>query len=73
MDGIDSLMRLLTILFVVALVLFIPAIIAYRRRHPNRVAIFALNVFAGWTGIAWIAALVWSLTAIPDDSRSPRY
>lgn len=45
---------------------FIPAIIASGRSHPNTVAISVLTFLAGWTGIGWIAALVWSFT-IPSN------
>jgi hypothetical protein len=43
---------------------YLPSIVAIMRRHPNWLAIVALDVFAGWTLIGWVAALVWSLTAI---------
>ncbi|TAH49265.1 MAG: superinfection immunity protein [Chloroflexota bacterium] len=42
---------------------FIPSVIAFRRAHPNRTAIFALNMLLGWTILGWIGALVWSLTS----------
>jgi len=48
-------------LFVLALY-FVPAIIANRRGHLSASAIFALNLFLGWTVLGWIVALVWSLT-----------
>lgn len=40
----------------------LPAIIAYRRTHHQRMAIGALNLLLGWTGLGWCAALVWALT-----------
>jgi len=43
---------------------FLPTIIALSRNHHNACAICALNCFLGWTVIGWIAALVWSLTAV---------
>lgn len=43
----------------------VPAIIAFTRGHNNRWAILVLNVVGGWTAIAWIAALVWSLANPP--------
>ena len=42
---------------------FLPTTIALMRKHTNSVAIFALNLLAGWMVIGWIIALVWSLTA----------
>ncbi len=55
---------LLIILPVTLALCFLPSIIAFRRNHHNRIAILALNVLLGWTGLGWIAALVWSLTAV---------
>jgi len=42
---------------------FMPAIIGATREHPNKVAIFLLNLLLGWTLLGWVAALVWSATA----------
>lgn len=41
---------------------FLPYLIANGKGHPQETAIFILNLFAGWTIIAWIIALVWSFT-----------
>lgn len=49
--------------FTVALgMYFAPAVIAFARRHRDRLAIFAVNLLAGWTVIGWIVACVWALT-----------
>jgi hypothetical protein len=42
---------------------FLPAIVANARHHRNRLAIFVLDVFLGWTFIGWVAAFVWACTA----------
>jgi hypothetical protein len=44
---------------------FLPTIIGAARRATGLVGIILLNIFAGWTGIGWVAALVWSLVAAP--------
>ncbi len=44
------------------LVYFIPSFVAIARQHPSTTAIFALNLFLGWSFIGWVVALVWSLT-----------
>ena len=53
-------------LYIIAIVGFLfyltPTIIANNRRHPQAVAIFALNILLGWTMLGWVAAFVWSLT-----------
>jgi len=43
-------------------VYFIPAIVAFNRKHPNKVAIIVLNFFLGWTVIGWVGSLVWACT-----------
>lgn len=40
---------------------FVPTIIAIARRHSYTGVIIALNIFGGWTGLGWIAALAWSV------------
>jgi T4 superinfection immunity protein len=47
-------------------VYFLPTIVALARGHHNAFAIFLLNLLLGWTGLAWIFALVWAVT-----NRSP--
>lgn len=43
---------------------FVPSIIGFKRGHQNAVAIFALNLLAGWTFIGWVGSFVWSLTEV---------
>jgi hypothetical protein len=51
---------------------FLPAIIASKRGHLDRMAITALNVLLGWTLLFWIIALVWSLTGnVELQQRTP--
>ena len=40
---------------------FVPTIIAVARRARNSLAIVLINIFAGWTFLGWVAALVWSI------------
>jgi hypothetical protein len=51
-------------IMIMALVLFayfIPTTIAYNKKHTNAEAIFALNIFMGWSFIGWVICLVWAL------------
>lgn len=41
---------------------FLPTILAFKRNHPNRIAIFILNFFLGCTLIGWCVALYWALS-----------
>jgi len=53
---------------IVAIFYFIPAMIAYHRRHKNAGAITALNLFLGWSLIGWVVAIVWAFT----DNTNPK-
>ena len=46
---------------------FLPAIIASARNHHQRLAIFVLNLFLGWTFLGWLLALIWACTAVKKD------
>ncbi|MEN5033808.1 superinfection immunity protein [Pseudomonas sp. TWI929] len=54
---------------------FLPFIVAWLRGHHNKVPVFLLNLFLGWTGIGWLAALIWSASSIrrrtPVELTSP--
>lgn len=45
---------------------FLPAFLA--RNKPDFTSILLLNIFAGWTFIGWIIALIWALSS---DSQRP--
>lgn len=57
------------LIMVVLAIYFIPSIVAATRDTPRRGAIFALNLFLGWTLVGWVIALVWAL-AEEDNSSS---
>jgi len=40
---------------------FLPAVIAFLRKHKNKLAIFLLNLLLGWTVLGWVASLLWSV------------
>jgi len=40
---------------------FLPFAIAYNKKRSNTGAIFALNLFLGWSLVGWVVALVWAL------------
>lgn len=47
----------------------IPALLATFKKHKNVTAIWILNIFAGWTFIGWVGALVWVFVKSGDDSK----
>jgi len=49
----------------VGVLYFVPSLIGFLRRKRNAPAIFALNLFLGWTFIGWVGSLVWSLLSDP--------
>lgn len=53
-------MTTLLAVLVFGLAYFFPSIVAWgRKNHAG--AIFALNLLLGWTGVAWVVALVMAL------------
>lgn len=40
---------------------FIPSFVAEKKQHKYLVAIFAINLFLGWTFAGWAVALMWAL------------
>ncbi len=57
------------LLIILAALYFLPTLIALSRQHQNKLAIAALNTLLGWTVVGWVAALVWSLTAVAHQSK----
>jgi len=52
----------LAILLILLCLYFLPSLVAHFRKRKNENAITVLNLFAGWTVIGWIAALVWAVS-----------
>ena len=46
---------------ILSLFYFLPFAIAFYKKRVNTGAIFALNLFLGWTLIGWVISLVWAL------------
>lgn len=49
-------------------VYLLPSIIAVVRRHVYSVRICLVNILLGWTIYAWVVALVWSTTSVPQET-----
>jgi hypothetical protein len=41
---------------------WLPTIIAFKRQHPSRGAVLAINFFLGWTFVGWVVAIAWALS-----------
>jgi hypothetical protein len=61
----------LGLLFVCVWFYFLPAILAWNMGHRQLTAITLLNLFAGWTLIGWVGALVWTYTK-PAEATNVR-
>jgi hypothetical protein len=59
LTGMDVLGTLILIAIGI-LVYFLPSFVGRKKRRAE--AIFALNLFLGWTLVGWAAALTWALT-----------
>ena len=49
------------VLAILIILYLLPSYVGYARLCPSKHAIFALNLFLGWTLIGWVASLVWAL------------
>ncbi|MRI65307.1 superinfection immunity protein [Gracilibacillus lacisalsi] len=44
---------------------FIPSILATKKNKPNKIIVYIINLFLGWTLLGWIAALYLALKSNP--------
>lgn len=51
---------------------FLPALIAFARRHHNKAQVLLLNLFLGWTFLGWIGALIWSAGTVKRPDLAAR-
>ena len=49
------------IFVIVAVIYFLPTIVAISNSHKQSDAIILLNLLTGWTGLGWLGALIWSV------------
>lgn len=57
----------LVYIVVIGVLYFIPYGIARTRRHPSTTGIGLLNLLTGWTGLGWLAALIWAASGSPAE------
>ncbi len=48
---------------------FLPSFIADKRNHHNKSPIFLINLLLGWSFLGWLAALVWSVSAVKPNNN----
>ena len=52
---------------------FVPFTVAAARDHDSFVTILVVNAVVGWTGVGWIAVLLWACLSPPRNgaARAP--
>lgn len=60
----DALLRD-AVIALIGIAYFIPALMAHAMHHRQETSIVLLNLLLGWTGIGWIAAILWSVATRP--------
>ena len=48
---------------------FIPTVIAFRNRHPKRLAIFLVNLLLGVTILGYVGAMLWATAPTPAPEK----
>ena len=66
--GAGGLTLVVLVLLAATVLYFLPTVVAAARHKRNALAIFLLNLFLGWSGIAWVVALVWAVTIDRHDA-----
>lgn len=61
-SDIEEVLVIVLCLALVLCVYFLPAVIAARKKHPNKIAIFLCNLLFGGTGVGWFICLIWAIT-----------
>jgi hypothetical protein len=59
------------LLFVVLSIYLLPWLTAVFRGHNMTTPIAVVNIFLGWTFLAWVICLAWSLSPNVRDSELP--
>src|SRR5688572_16209362 len=69
----DKALALVGVYVGVAVILFVPALIALARRHPDRKLIVRLSPLTLVSLILWVALLMWAVSDKRDDAVISRY
>lgn len=61
MTNILDMILSLTIVLLLAILYFLPTIIAVASKSQHAAPVAAVNTFLGWTFLGWVGSLVWAL------------
>ena len=73
MSGASIHVSILFWLAVLFALYFLPTLIARLRGHRNWAGVAILNTLLGWTGLGWIASLIWSVARGGEYVRREDY
>lgn len=62
----------LIIFSIVMFLYLIPTLVARSRDHENLGWIFLINILGGWTGLIWIALLLWAGLGRTNSDKNTR-
>jgi hypothetical protein len=65
----ESQLIILTLILLALISYFLPTIVASNWHHPDKDAIFVINLFLGWSLIGWMIALAWASQGYYYNSR----
>jgi hypothetical protein len=58
-------------LVIVAVLYFVPALVAWSRKVPNVGSVVVINLLLGWTIVGWVVALAMAARSVPVTTSSP--
>ena len=62
---------LIVVLFALGLIIYLlPSIIAERRKHHALFGIAIVNIFFGWTLLAWVVCLIWAYSRTESQPQN---
>lgn len=67
---INVLLFIITVLLasmIIYMIMVLPAVIAFNRRHRHKWTILAVTIFGGWLILPWFGALIWAI--IPSETQ----
>ena len=56
--------------FFLMCIYFVPFMVAAARDNDSYITILVVNLLIGWTGIGWVACMVWAMLGSSGPARS---
>jgi hypothetical protein len=71
--GISAFFVLFLVLLTAISAYFLPTILAFLTHHQRRWLLAALNLFLGWSFIAWFVCMIWVWSGPRGRASDPMY